>query len=240
MPKPETASPAGSRPDPREAPLPPPAVAGPAGGPIPYEIGRGAEWNLQESSLFLDGRGAVWDTLRRFARELEDASIPYAVMGGMALNAHEYRRVTTDVDVIVTADARRRIHDLLDGRGFLPPFEGSRNLRDTTNGVKIDLVLAGDFPGDGAPKPVAFPDPSSFEPFLKDGVRYVTLVQLIELKIASGITRKIRYRDLGDVVGMIHALRLPRDFGDRLDPFVRPKWFEMWDDWDADDRKDLF
>ena len=130
-------------------------------GAAPARCGYGEfAMDLRESSDFLMGRGAVWETLARFARRLEEEQIPYVVMGAMALNAREHHRVTTDIDVVVTADARRRIHELLDGRGFRPPFEGSRNLRDTTNGVKIDLVLAGDFPGDGKEKPIAFPDPS--------------------------------------------------------------------------------
>jgi hypothetical protein len=219
----------------RRAAARPPAV-------VPYETpGIGdATWNLRESSLFLDDRGPVWDTLFRLTARLNAAGIPYAVIGAMAVNAHQHRRVTTDIDLVVTAEARRRIHELLDGRGFLPPFEGSRNLRDTTNGVKIDLVLAGDFPGDGKPKPVAFPDPSVEPVFVKDGVRYVTAEKLVELKLASGISHTLRYKDLGDVVSLIGSARLPREFGDRLHPWVQPKWFEIWDAWDADPRKDDF
>jgi hypothetical protein len=208
----------------------------------PYETPRigEAEWNLRESSLFLDDRGPVWETLHRVARRLEDAGIPYAVIGAMALNAHGHKRVTTDIDLVASADARRRIHELLDVRGFLPPFEGSRSLRDAANGVKIDLVLAGDFPGDGKAKPVAFPDPSVEPVVVMGGVRYVTIEKLVELKLASGISHQLRYKDLGDVVSLIGSARLPREFGERLHPWVQPKWFEIWDAWDADPRKDEF
>ena len=208
----------------------------------PYETPRigEAELNLRESSLFLDDRGPVWETMHRLARRLEEAGIPYAVIGAMALNAHGHKRVTTDIDLVASADARRRIHELLDGRGFLPPFEGSRNLRDTTNGVRVDLVLAGDFPGDGKAKPVAFPDPSVEPVVVMSGVRYVTIEKLVELKLASGISQVLRYKDLGDVVSLIGSARLPRDFGERLNPWVRAKWFEIWDAWDADPRKNDF
>jgi hypothetical protein len=213
----------------------------------PYEAYRppdegGADLNLRDSSLFLDGRGPVWDTLRQFARRLEEAKIPYAVLGAMALNAHGHARVTTDIDVVVTEDARRRIHGLLgllDGWGFLPPFEGSRNLRDTTNGVKIDLLQAGGYPGDDTVKPVTFPDPAGGV-FVRDGVRYVTREQLVELKLASGMTNPARLKDLGDVISLIGSTRLPREFGERLHPWVRAKWYELWDAWDQDPRKDMF
>ncbi len=206
---------------------------------VPYETPRVGEatWNVQESSRFLDDKGPVWDTLFRLAARLEAAGIPYAVMGAMALNAHGYKRVTTDIDVDVTADARRRIHELLDGQGFLPPFTGSRNLRDTTNGVKIDLVLAGDRAGTDDPKPIVFPDPSVEPVFVKDDVRYVTFEKLIELKLASGMSNPGRLKDLGDVQSVIGAMHLPREFGDRLHPWVRAKWCELWDAWDADPRK---
>lgn len=211
-------------------------------GIVPYETEglRSVEARFRVMDGHFAGTSEVQQTMRRFARRLEEEGIPYAVFGAMALNVHGHVRVTTDLDVLVDAASRRRIHDLLDGRGFVPPFAGSRNLRDTSNGVKIDLALAGEFPGTGAEIPVAFPDPSAFEPFVKDGVRYVTLEQLVELKLAAGISHRLRYKDLGDVVSLIGSAGLPRDLGERLHPWVRPKWYEIWDDWDADPRKDLF
>ena len=196
--------------------------------------------NLGEIDEFFAGRGEVHRTLERFVTRVEAAGIPYAVMGALAVYVHGHHRGTSDVDVIVTAEARQRIHDLLDGRGFLPPFAHSRNLRDTMNGVKIDLVLAGDYPGDGEPKPVAFPDPSVGPLFIENGIRYVTLVTLIDLKLASGISSKIRYRDLGDVVSLIDSVKLPREFGDKLNPYVQPKWFEIWDECSVDTHRNKY
>jgi hypothetical protein len=209
---------------------------------VPYELSPidDVAGRIAEADEFFAGRGEVRRTLARFTGALDAAGIPYAVIGAMALNAHGHIRVTNDIDVVLTGDARHRVHELLDGRGFLPPFEGSRNLRDTTNGVKIDLVLAGDFPGDGREKPVTFPDPSVEPIVVKDGVRYVTLEKLVELKLASGISQELRYKDLGDVVSLIGSALLPRDLGERLHPWVRPKWYEIWDAWDADPRKNDF
>ena len=51
------------------------------------------------------------------------------------------------------------IHAKLEGLGYVPPFSGSKNLRDAEHGVRIEFLIAGEFPGDGKPKPVAFPDP---------------------------------------------------------------------------------
>ena len=43
------------------------------------------------------------------------------------------------------------------GRGYVEKFPGSRGVRDTEHRVDIDVVLTGGFPGNGKPKPVAFP-----------------------------------------------------------------------------------
>lgn len=226
------------RPAPVPVPTPTPTDVRPYEAYRPYDGGE--DLTLRESSLFHDGRGPVWETLRRITSRLDDENIPYAVIGGMALIAHGYRRETTDIDMVMTAEARRRAHEVLGGRGFLPPFEGSRNLRDTTNGVKVDLVRAGDYAGTDDVKPIAFPDPTSAPLFVKEGVRYVTLETLMELKLASGMSNPGRTKDLGDVQSTIGALRLPRTFGERLHAWVQPTWYELWDAWDHAPRKDRF
>src|SRR5213593_1779912 len=66
----------------------------------------------------------VHHTLRKIAGKLEELGIAYAIAGGMALGAHRFVRATVDVDILVSADGLRKIHESLDGRGFIPPFAG--------------------------------------------------------------------------------------------------------------------
>jgi hypothetical protein len=40
-------------------------------------------------------------------------------------------------------------------------FPGSKGMRDAEHDVKIDILLTGDYPGNGNPKPVRFPDPAA-------------------------------------------------------------------------------
>ena len=127
------------------------------------------------------------ETLRRIARRLDDLGIAYAVAGGMALFAHGFRRLTEDVDILVTREGLKTIHERLEGLGYVPPFTGSKNLRDTESGVRIEFLIAGEFPGDGKPKPVAFPDPARVGVEI-DGIRFLSLPTLVELKLASGMT----------------------------------------------------
>ena len=160
------------------------------------------------------------------SRRLKELNVAYAVVGGMALFQHGLRRFTEDVDILVTKDGLRQIHQDAAGRGYLAPDERSRHLRDTQYGVRVEFLTAGDYPGDGREKPVAFPDPAAVS-FEADGVRYVRLETLIELKLASGITNTGRLRDLSDVLELIKVLALPVEFAEGLHPYVREKFIEL-------------
>ena len=190
-------------------------------------LNRDSRWALSEGSRFFEKSGAVQDALHRITRRLDELSIPYAVAGGMALFEHGFRRFTEDIDILVTPSALQRIHCELEGRGYLPPFAKSKNLRDTQNGVRIEFLLTGGFPGDGKPKPVAFPDPEKVG-IERNGIRYVSLPALVELKLASGMSSPHRGKDLDDVQALIETLVLPREFADSLNPFVQNKYHEIW------------
>lgn len=182
---------------------------------------------MSEASNFFDERGAVQQALKRITTRLNELGIDYAVVGGMALFKYGFRRFTEDVDLLVTKEGLREIHQKLDGFGYVPPFEQSKNLRDTEFGVKIEFLLSGGFPGDGKPKAVSFPNPKDVA-VEQDGIRYVNLPTLVELKIASGISSSDRLKDLSDVVELIKELNLPKNFSDSLNPYVREKFFELW------------
>jgi hypothetical protein len=185
------------------------------------------DWALREASMHFEEHSAVYRTLRRIAQRLGELNIPYAIAGGMALFAHGFRRFTEDVDVLVTREGLEELHRHLEGLGYVPLFSGSKALRDADSGVRIEFLVTGEYPGDGKPKPVSFPAPdaSSVE---KDGVRWLSLPALVELKIASGMTSPGRLRDLADVQELIRTLRLPADFTEQLQPFVREKYGELW------------
>src|SRR5690606_37655595 len=112
------------------------------------------------------------------------------------------------------------------GRGWVEKFPGSRGLRDTIARVDIDVVLSGEYPGDGKPKPVAFPDPANVAS-TGERVSLVQLPTLIELKLASGISAPHRLRDLADVLELIRIRSLDETFAEELDPSVRTKYLEL-------------
>ncbi len=181
---------------------------------------------MSEGSRHFEDKSAVQDTLRRIAQRLDAIGVAYAISGGMALFQHGYRRFTEVVDVLVTREGLAKAHESLVGLGYLPTVTGGRNLRDTDSGVRIDFLIAGEFPGDGKPKPVAFPDPAAAG-VEHDGIRYLGLATLIDMKLASGMTSAARLRDLSDVLELIKVLSLSEVFADRLSPYVRGKFLEL-------------
>jgi hypothetical protein len=195
----------------------------------PYEdqLASDAGYAMNEGGRHFEGQSKVYLALQRIAQRLSELEIPYAVAGGMALFSHGLRRFTEDVGILVTADGLRRIHERLDGLGYIRPFEKSKNLRDSEHGVRIEFLITGQFPGDGKPKPVSFPDPTNVAEE-RDGMKFVNLPTLIELKLASGISNPERLKDLGDVQELIKLLNLKREFGMDLSAYVRTKYEELW------------
>jgi hypothetical protein len=192
-------------------------------------IGQSADEILHLVDDFFMKRDAVHQTMRRIASRLKAEKIDYAIIGGMALSLHGYARVTEDVDLLITPAGLERIHERLVGRGYVTPFAGARKaLRDTETGIKVEFITTGEFPGDGKPKPVSFPDPGDVAVDIDD-LSVIALPKLIELKLASGLTAPHRLRDLADVQDLILRLELPKNLGEQLDPSVRSEFYRMWD-----------
>ena len=192
------------------------------------------EWAMDEADRFFSEQHEAFKALRRLIPRLEAIGVPYAVVGGLALFRHGYRRFTDDVDILVTPEGLKRIHEKLDGLGYLPPFSGSKQLKETSSGVRIEFLVTGQYPGDGKPKPVMFPDPAS-EAIDIDGIKVLNLHKLVDLKLASGMTNPGRLKDLADVQELIRVLKLGDDFAQGLNPWVRDRFVELWNGTKAPD-----
>ena len=175
---------------------------------------------LKEIDLFFEGRGKEHKTMRRVAEKLEKAGIPYAVIGGMAVNAHGMERTTGDVDLLLTpegfADFRKRFvpkaYDAVAGR--------PRRFYDRRHACGIDVLVTGLFPGSGKPGPVSFPDPTAVGETIEN-IRVVDLPTLIQLKLAAR-----RHTDFGDVVNLIRVRNLDESFLIRLHPSLHQEYIE--------------
>ncbi len=177
-----------------------------------------------EATRFFMGDADVSRALVKLTTLLDELKIPYAIVGAMALNEYGYRRVTADVDVLMTREGLADFKLAHLGRGYVDRFPGSKGMRDPENGVDIDVLIAGEFPGDGAPKPIVFPDPKTAVRGAR--VALLPLERLVELKLASGMTAPHRLKDLADVLELVRAAHLPRDL--EVHSYVRAKYDELW------------
>jgi hypothetical protein len=191
------------------------------------DVDRRTDALLEEAEAFFMGEGGVRSAAAAIAERLTEAGIDYAIAGAIALGEHGFKRLTVDVDVLIRRDDLARFKAEWLGRGYLDVRPGGKAVRDTVNNVKVDFLITGDYPGDGKPKPVAFPDPREAA-VAGERYRVVSLPRLVEMKLASGMTAPHRLQDLADVLRLIGAADLPRDFAAQLDPYVRGKFDELW------------
>lgn len=180
-----------------------------------------------EGQRYFMGQGSLNNALSQLAADLKSHGIDYAVIGAVALLAHGYPRFTEDIDLVLTPEGLEAFHRELIGLGYAPAFPGARKrLRSTRDSIPIEVITTGTYPGDGLPKPVSFPKPSEAS-IDRDGIRFVTLEKLIELKLASGMTAPDRLKDLADVQELIKIHGFRTNFAERLDAYVRDKFVEL-------------
>lgn len=170
--------------------------------------------------MFFQGSDPVHQTMNRIAAELENANIPYAVVGGMAVNAHRHRRTTDDLDILLTPEGLAAFRQHFIGHSFDTIPGRSRRFVDRGNAVTLDILVTGMFPGSGKPGPIAYPDPRTICERIEN-VEVVNLPTLLELKLAAR-----RYQDFADVVALIRIHQLEEAFADRLHPSVRSDYIE--------------
>src|SRR5262249_27981616 len=170
--------------------------------------------------MFFQGKDEVHKTLRRVVKRLERAGIPYAVIGGMALNAHRYKRTTGDVDILLTREGFEEFRRLFVPKKYTNLPNRPRRFTDRKHERTLDILVTGLFAGRGKPGPFAFPDPAEVSEVIGK-IRVVDLPTLIQLKLAAR-----RYRDFGDVVELIRIHDLDESFAERLHRSVRGDYIE--------------
>lgn len=198
--------------------------------PFEYEVRlrQDGDLALREIGNFFEGKAAVNRTLDDLCRRLEEHAIPYALMGALALGRHGFVRATTDIDLLMTPAGLERFKEVMVGRGYVAAFSGAKKtFRATDTGVRVEMLLTGEYPGDGKPKPVVFPDPEIAH-VLIERLRVVPLGKFIELKLASGMTAPHRGRDLVDIQDLIRSVKLPLALGEQLDESVRIGYRKVW------------
>ena len=170
--------------------------------------------------MFFQGKDEVYKTMRRLVKRLEKADIPYAIMGGMAVNAHGHRRTTGDVDILLTAEGLNEFRQRFVPKNYEAVPNRTRRFVDRTNAITVDFLVTGLFPGGGKPGPIPFPNPEQVAETIEN-FQVIDLTTLIQLKLAAR-----RHQDFADVVNLIGAHDLDESFQNRLHPSLHRDYIE--------------
>jgi hypothetical protein len=170
---------------------------------------------LRESS----GSTNIQKTLVKAVRVLKLFDIPHYVCGGFAVQEHGYARFTVDVDIIVSDVELAR--EKLTMNGFKANPGSTMTVTDRETKVEVDL-LPGGKKLDTGPLTLPMPTKASATP------QILTLEELISSKLSTYLGRGVeRAQDYADVVQLIQANRLLREFG--VDAQVRDEYRTIWD-----------
>jgi hypothetical protein len=165
---------------------------------------------IEETMLTLENRGPVLETARQVSCVMDHADVIGAIIGGVAVVLHGHVRTTIDVDVFT--DDPRRLGSALRSAGYSYNAGRKQFKKDT---VPVHLATL---------KKLCFM-PRRIE--MIDGIRTVSLADLVGMKLRSGLADVLRAQDLADVINLIHARRLKADFAANLEEDVRGEFRKL-------------
>lgn len=155
-----------------------------------------------EALMMLERKGAILDVARKVSRILGKRG---SVIGGVAVVLHGHVRTTKDVDVYVPGS----LQDVSD-QLTASDINYSRDRKEfDCDGVPVHLITSEQ----------ATIAPHEFVEL--EGVRTVSLPDLINLKLHSGTRNITRAQDLADVIGLIRVHKLDSGFAPQLHKSVR-------------------
>jgi hypothetical protein len=154
-------------------------------------------------------------------RDFEEAGIIYCVIGGMSLSPYNYARYTDDVDLIVSKDTFKLIKKHLVGKaGYVNRPGSTKNISyQLSSGKKIpiDILIEGDKENN-----FIIPSPKDIRTKI-NGIWYVSLLKLIELKLESS-----RPRDLQDILNLIINNELTQKYSVNLAKQYQKKFVDLF------------
>jgi len=167
----------------------------------------------------------LWEAAARVHELLADRSIPHAVVGGVAVCLHGYRRNTVDLDMLVRPGDAVAVRPALEADGIA--WSAADNEFRTASGVAVQFVLAGESEGPG--QPAVFPDPADPRHVARiEGLPVLSLAALIQSKLACGLGDLRRtHKDFADVVELIAIHGLDKSFARFLHKSVRAEFREL-------------
>lgn len=164
-----------------------------------------------EALLMLDKRGAVLETARRVSSLLSQHKISGAIIGGVSVVLHGHIRTTRDVDVWIEGPLS----------SFRPAIE---SIGGTFDADRKEFLLDS--------VPIHLVDENMVQPQPRQVVEIeeittISLPDLLNLKLKSGLARISRAQDLADVIGLIKCHNLTGSYAGQIDKPLRPEFRKL-------------
>jgi hypothetical protein len=120
---------------------------------------------------------SLWETATQCHELLADAEIPHAILGGVAVCLHGYKRNTVDVDLLIRNEDAKAVRETLEGEQFT--WNAKTKEFKAPSGVLIQFLIAGEKAGNDSE--VKLPDPSDARVKTEiEELPVLTLARLIE------------------------------------------------------------
>lgn len=164
----------------------------------------------------------LWELVERVHALLEREGIDHAIVGGVAVFLHGYRRNTVDLGLLVESADTQTLRSALEADGIR--WHAAIKEFRSPAGVAIQCVLAGESEGRG--QVATFPSPRDPKRVTTiEGLPVLSLASLIESKIACGLGNLRRtHRDFADVVELIAVHQLDGSFARFLHKSLRKEF----------------
>jgi hypothetical protein len=170
------------------------------------------------------GNETLWDTARRTHEVQAEAQIPAAIVGGVAVCLHGYRRNTVGLDLLIRSEDSGAKASLLEA-GL--EWHATRKEFTSPSGVAVQFLIAGEKPGPGSE--ARLPDPDGDRVVtIAEGLPVLSLARLIESKISCGAGSVRRtHKDFADVVELFVIRKLNQSFARHLHRSLRTTFREL-------------
>lgn len=167
----------------------------------------------------------LWETAVRVHDVFAARAIDHAIVGGVAVCLHGYRRNTIDLDLLIRPEDTAAVRTALGTDGFEWQEKGKEFF--TASGIAVQFVMAGESEGPG--QPAVFPDPADAAHVATiEGLPVLSLAALVQSKLACGLGNLRRtHKDFADVVELIVIHQLDPSFARFVHPSVRAEFREL-------------
>src|SRR5437867_2188526 len=180
--------------------------------------------SAQSTYQMLDNQ-TLWDTAAHCHAALDAVEIPHAIVGGVAVCLHGYRRNTVDLDLLIRKTDQAQVRAALEHAGYHWSSENAEFR--APSGIPVQFLLSGEKAGSDSEVRLPEPDAPGITVEI-EGLAVLDLARLIEVKLACGLGSPRRtHRDLADVVELIAVHQLDRSFARHLHKSVRPAFRKL-------------